>query len=176
MREQGVRAVQMRFGRLISDQGVIPDLYRIDKKGNAFWSRIGSGEQWMPWIHAVDGINMIIHAIEQEEISGPLNAVAPEAIQQQQFAKELARVLPSSTFKIPMYETVANWMLPKRANLILEGRKVIPRVAEETQFDFKYRTIASAMDSLEGFLIPIDWKSPANHYVDGTQKDGVPRN
>lgn len=175
MQEYGIRTVQMRFGHVLSDHGIVSNLYRVDRKGRAFWSRIGSGEQWMPWIHTIDAVNMMIHAIEQEEVSGPVNAVAPEAIRQQQFANEISKILPFPTLKIPMNETVANWLLPGRANIILEGRHVVPSVAEATGFDFKFRTIASAVESLRPVIKPIDWRNPASHYFDPTTRDTVPR-
>lgn len=170
----GTRTVQMRFGQVISDIGIIADHYRIDKKGKAFWSRVGSGEQWMPWIHFADAIRMIIHTIENETIQGPLNAVAPEAIRQQQLADEMKRHLPFPTITIPMPKTVANWRLPKRSHLILEGRKVVPQVALDTHFNFQYPTIEKAIESISEDLVPTQWKNPVNAYFDPSKPRGNP--
>ena len=164
----------MRLGQIIADVGLIKDHYRIDSVGKAYWTRIGSGEQWFPWIHLIDAANMVIHAIEQENVQGALNAVAPEAIRQHEFAEELKRNLPSTTLKIPMPATIAHWRLPKRSHHILEGRKVVPQVALDTLFDYKYPTISEAIQSIQDELVPIQWKNPINTYFDPTKPDGKP--
>lgn len=164
----------MRLGQVIADHGFMLDHHRIDKKGRAFWSRIGDGSQWMPWIHIVDAVRMMVHAIEREEVQGPLNAVAPEAIRQEQFADELKRQLPFPSLTIPMPATVAHWRLPKRSHLILEGRKVIPKAAQDSHFEFQYPTIASALASVQEDLVPIQWKNPVNTYFDPNKRHGKP--
>lgn len=164
----------MRLGQVVADIGFLEQHYRIDRKGRAYWSRVGSGEQWMPWIHITDVIHMFIHAIEQESVQGPLNAVAPEAIRQQQLADELKRHLPFSSITIPMPETVAHWRMPKRSHLILEGRKVVPKVAQDTHFQFEYPTIAKAISSIKEDLVPIQWKNPVNTFFDPSKPRGNP--
>lgn len=164
--ELGIRTVQMRFGHVIGDKGFLPNIHRIDDMGKAFWTKIGSGEQWFPWIHINDAMSMIIHAIEHEDVRGVVNAVAPQPIRQKQFAEALSAVLPNKTWKFNMPETVANWNYPKRAHLLTEGRRVIPRVAQEANFHYLYPTIESALESQRHLIIPIDWKNPVNRYVD----------
>jgi len=173
MAELGIRTVHVRLGHVIGDRSFVHDTHRIDKKGRAFWSRIGSGEQWMPWIHVKDAVRLIKYVIENDNIRGVVNGVSPEAIRQKDFAEALKATLPSKTLKIPMPETVAHWMYPKRAHLLLEGRKVIPRVAMASDFVYSHPNIHDAMDSIRDTLIPVQWKNPVNTYFNPHSKDGL---
>ena len=166
MRDMDMRTVQLRLGHVLGKKGFLHDVHRIDKWGRAWWSRLGSGEQWFPWIHHKDAFGMIIHAIENESIQGPLNVVAPEQVKQKQVADYLTRALPTRTWKFPMPETAIHWNFPGRAHLLLEGRRVLPQVAQETGFHFQYPTLADAMSSLQPDLMPIKWKNPSKKYFD----------
>jgi NAD dependent epimerase/dehydratase family enzyme len=162
----GIRTVQLRLGHVLGDKGFVADVHRMDEKGRAFWTKIGSGDQWLPWIHVSDAIDMITHAIDNESVRGVVNGVAPQQVKQIEFAEHLRSVLPSKTWKFPMPETVANWTYPKRAHILTEGRYVIPRVALETDFRFNHPNLDSAMETLKPHLIPIRWKNPVNKYFD----------
>lgn len=164
----GIRTVQMRLGHVLgpAPASLLHKVQKIDQWGRFWWSRIGSGEQWFPWIHMADACNMMAAAIENEFIKGPVNCVAPKPIQQKEFAQALKSVLPSRSFTLPMTETAINWMYPHRAHFLLEGRRVEPRVAQDVGFDFAFPDIHTAMDSLQDELIPIRWKNPSDRYFD----------
>lgn len=60
----------MRLGNVLAHKGYIQDVYKLDKKGRFFLSTLGSGEQWHPWIHIADAVNLIIKSIENEDVHG----------------------------------------------------------------------------------------------------------
>jgi NAD dependent epimerase/dehydratase family enzyme len=166
MQDMGLRTVQVRFGHVLGEEGYLQDVHRIDKWGRAWWTGMGTGDQWFPWIHIQDACNLIIHAIENENVQGPVNGVAPEMVKQKQLANLLTRALPPRTWKFPMPNTAINWFYPGRAHFLTEGRKVRPQVAQETGFTYIFPTLTETMSSLKPTLVPIKWKNPANRYFD----------
>ena len=172
LEEQGIKTVQLRTGHVLGDRGYLRQVQMMDERGRAFWSKIGSGEQWFPWIHIEDFVRLVCYIVESNRFHGVVNAVAPQAVRQKELAELLKGVLPRKTYKIPMPETVAHWLYPKRAHLLLEGRQVYPTVALQHDFNFKHPTLPEAINSLKGHIAPTDWINPANMYLDPTRKDG----
>ena len=88
----GVRVAILRSGLVLSRAGgflgkLLP-LFRLGAGGH-----VGTGKQWLPWIHIDDEIALIRHAMAASSVSGVLNAVAPEPVTNAEFTKALGRVL-----------------------------------------------------------------------------------
>lgn len=105
---------------------------------------VGSGKQFMPWIHIEDLVGLFIHAIENENVKGILNGVAPHVVTNGEFSKAFGRALWRPVL-IPLPAAVVNLLFgAERAKMMVEGQKVIPKRTLESGFRFKFTNITSA--------------------------------
>jgi uncharacterized protein (TIGR01777 family) len=108
---------------------------------------MGSGRQWMPWIHLEDQARLILFALEDMNVRGPLNATAPWPVRQSDFAKTLGRVLRRPVFlHAPAF--VLRLILRGLAEEMLESKRAVPAAAAEHGFGFKYPELEPALRDL----------------------------
>jgi uncharacterized protein (TIGR01777 family) len=103
--------------------------------------RLGSGRQWFPWIHIDDLVALVRRAIEDEEITGPLNAVAPDLRRQREFARELGRTLRRPSL-VPAPAPALRLLLGEQADLLLHGQRAVPSV----ELDYRYGDLRAALE------------------------------
>ena len=113
-----------------------------------FWLGLGgpinSGKQWFPWIHADDVAGIINHALEHDNVTGVLNAVAPQQCTNAEFTRAFGQALWRPAF-LPMPGFVINLMLGSdRASVVNEGAKIVPKRTLEYGYKFLYPDINSA--------------------------------
>ena len=88
----GIRVVTMRFGVILGrDGGAFPKMARPFKFG--LGGRLGSGKQWLSWIHIEDVVSLIAFALERDGMRGPVNATAPNPVTNAKLTRTLASVL-----------------------------------------------------------------------------------
>jgi uncharacterized protein len=142
----GVRCVLMRFGVVLGNEaGALPLMvlpYKFFVGG-----RVGSGKQWVSWVHIQDVIRAIAFAVENKQIHGPVNVTAPNPLRMNEFGKSIAAVLHRPHW-IPVPAFAMKLLLGKKSKLVLEGQHVLPRVLVEEKFDFLFPTIDSALEDL----------------------------
>lgn len=108
---------------------------------------LGSGTQYLPWIHVDDWTAMVSWIIQDGRVSGPLNACAPEPVTNREFTRTLARVLRRpAIFTAPAF--VMRAALGEMAGMLLTGQRALPVRAEQLGFRFTYRALAPALESL----------------------------
>ncbi len=144
----GIRVCCLRTGIVLDTQGgalatMLP-IYRWGLGGP-----MGSGGQYFPWIHLEDLVRMIGHCLDSPTISGPVNAVAPTAITQRQFASALGKSLGRPAF-LPAPKFGLRLLLGEFANSLFDSQHVSPKVALDSGFTFRYGTIDAALDELLG--------------------------
>ena len=105
---------------------------------------LGSGRQWMPWIHVADLARLYLHAAETTSITGPMNAVAPNPVRNSEFTKVLARQLRRPAFMPAPYFGL-RLVFGEFAQVLFASQRVIPRVALDTGFVFQYPELANAL-------------------------------
>jgi uncharacterized protein (TIGR01777 family) len=105
---------------------------------------LGSGRQWMPWIHVADLARLYLHAAETMSIVGPMNAVAPNPVRNSEFTKVLARQLHRPAFMPAPYFGL-RLVFGEFAQVLFASQRVIPRVALDTGFVFQYPELAGAL-------------------------------
>jgi hypothetical protein len=139
----GVRVIPLRFGVVLGRHGgalkkmLLP--FRLGLGGT-----LGSGRQWMSWIHLDDLISLILFAIQTPEFTGPANAVAPKPVTNAQFTQELARALHRpAAFSVP--EMALNLLFGEMADVILASQRVSPDAALRAGFQFRYPDIGAAL-------------------------------
>ena len=145
----GVRVVRMRFGVVLGRQGeAFEKLVRILKTG--LGGPLGSGLQWMPWIHVEDAARLILRAVEQDSIRGPINLTAPEAVTNAIFTQSLAKALHRPAFFHAPIFAMRLLLRGMADEMLLGSQRVNPRVATDSGYTFTHPTLAGALASLLG--------------------------
>ncbi len=105
---------------------------------------VGSGQQWMPWIHHADIVGIFALAVEDSAAAGPINGTAPGPVRNQDFGKALGAVLHRPAF-LPTPAFGLRLMLGEVADVILEGQRALPRKAESLGYAFRFPTLDAAL-------------------------------
>ncbi len=109
--------------------------------------RLGSGMQWMSWIHIDDVIGLIVHVINQQ-VDGPINATALEPVQNAGFTRALAGALHRPGF-LPLPGFVLKLLLGEMAEtILLRGQKVLPAKALAIEYEFRFPGLKAAFANL----------------------------
>ena len=108
---------------------------------------LGSGRQWMPWIHIEDEVGLIQFLIENERARGAFNGTAPNPVTMAEFSKTLGGVLNRPSWaRVP--PSVLALMVGEMAEMLLNGQRAIPEAAMKLGFKFKYPNLKLALESL----------------------------
>src|SRR4051812_18229941 len=127
-REFGLRVVLLRVATVLGrNGGALKPMLVPFKLG--IGGRFGDGKQWMPWIHLDDLVSLYIFAAQKGSAEGPLNAVAPETVTNDQFTKTLGNVLGRPTL-IPAPRFALRAVLGELAAFVLSSQRVIPKATE----------------------------------------------
>ncbi|TDL75751.1 TIGR01777 family protein [Rhodococcus qingshengii] len=141
-----IRAVFMRFGVVLGkEEGALPLMampYRLFVGG-----KVGSGEQWVSWVHVTDVVRAILFAITSNYLSGPINVTAPAPLRMNEFGKSIGSVLNRPHW-LPVPSFAMKMVLGQKSALVLEGQHVIPQVLQENGFEFRFPIILSAIEDL----------------------------
>jgi uncharacterized protein (TIGR01777 family) len=112
-----------------------------------FGAIMGPGSQWMPWIHLEDEARLILFAIENMDVAGPLNAAAPWPVRQRDFARALGRSIRRPVFlRVPAF--ALRLVLRGLADELLESKRVLPAAALDYGYGFKYPELEPALRDL----------------------------
>lgn len=143
----GMRVITSRTGMVLGrDGGAFPLLRRVFSCG--LGGRLGSGRQWMPWIHIDDAVQLLLLAITTETVSGPLNLCAPEAVTNAEFTQKLAAVLHRPAFFHAPAFALKLLLRGMADEMFLGGQRVVPRVATRMGCLFLHPTLSGALASL----------------------------
>ncbi|SEG68007.1 TIGR01777 family oxidoreductase [Paenibacillus sp. UNC499MF] len=146
------RIVKIRTGLVLgTDGGAFPKMALPFKFGAG--GRIGSGNQWMSWIHIADMVALIDACIRNDEISGPVNATAPHPVRNREFAQTLGGVL-RRPHVLPLPAFALKLVLGELSMLLLEGQRVLPRKLLEHEFRFRFPKLEEALLDLTGAKSP----------------------
>jgi uncharacterized protein len=110
--------------------------------------RLGSGKQWMPWIHIDDEVGLIQFLIETEKARGAFNATAPNPVTMSEFSSALGKVLNRPSWA-PVPASALTLFLGEMADMLLAGQHALPAAAERLGFRFKYTNVVNALASLD---------------------------
>jgi hypothetical protein len=146
-REAGTRVVHPRIGIVLGrESGALKEMlppFRAFVGGP-----LGHGKQQMSWIHADDAVRALVFALDRSELSGPVDLTAPNPVSMDEFARTLGRVLHRPAFaRVPALAVEA--MLGKeRAQIVLAGQRVLPRVLQKAGFEFRFQQLEDALRDL----------------------------
>ena len=139
-----IRTVKIRTGLVLGkNDGFLKKLIPLFKY--RLGSALGSGKQYMPWIHVDDLCSIYLQAIENAEMSGPYNAAINDNTTNTIFSKTLARVFGYSIWlpNVPVF--VLKMVLGEMSKIVLTGRRVSSNKIEETGFKFKFTKLEEAL-------------------------------
>jgi uncharacterized protein len=140
----GLRVVRMRtsmvFGRGAPAFNLLTLPVRLFVGGP-----LGSGRQWFTWIHIDDIVGLYRFGLENERLSGAVNAVATDVRRQLEVAKEIGRILHRPTW-FPAPAPLLRVALGAMSELLLDGRKAVPETAAAAGYQFKFGGLPQALE------------------------------
>lgn len=145
LEEHGTRVVCLRIGIVLgAEGGALEKMLPIFRMG--IGGRLGSGKQWVAWIHVDDLVSMIQWSLESD-VKGPVNATAPNPVRNSQLTKTLAAAVNRPAF-IPAPWFALRLALGEFANTLFYSQRVVPTVATEQGFEFKFPDLESAIENI----------------------------
>lgn len=144
------RTAKIRIGVVLSaESGALPKLIQPIKFGVG--AALGSGKQWMSWIHVNDLCQQFVRAIEDKKMTGAYNAVAPQPVNNQEITKAAAAVL-SRPLLLPNVPKFALKLALGEMAIVVTGGTFVEnkRIAEETDFVYQFPEIIGALHDLIG--------------------------
>lgn len=144
--QNDTRVVIARMGIVLGREGgplprmVMP--YRFFVGG-----KVGTGKQWVSWIHIEDLCSSFHYLIEEEKVSGAVNITAPEPVQMNEFGRAIGAALHRPHwFPVPSF--AMRFMMGDMSEIVLQGHRVIPNKLLNSGYTFKFTTITSALQAL----------------------------
>ncbi|MEH7345735.1 TIGR01777 family oxidoreductase [Bacillus sp. JJ1532] len=142
-KELGIRTVCCRFGIILDKtDGALPRMalpYKLFAGG-----KVGSGEQWVSWIHLRDVVNGIIFCMENKNMEGPVNFTAPHPVRMKEFGQILGKTLQRPHW-IPAPGFALKSLLGEMSVLVLEGQKVLPEKLASNGYPFLFKHLHKAL-------------------------------
>lgn len=145
--DAGTRVCRLRTGIVLGPGGgalqsmLLP--FRLGLGG-----RLGSGRQWMSWVHQADLVRLIVHCLDKEGLSGPVNGTAPNPVTNRFFTRSLAKALHRpAIFPVPPFMLRA-LMADMADELLLVSQRVLPEVALESGFQFHFPELVPALEQI----------------------------
>jgi uncharacterized protein (TIGR01777 family) len=139
----GCRLVKLRIGIVLGpDGGALGKMLPVFRMG--FGGPVGSGRQWMSWIHRHDLCRLIATALEDSAYSGVYNAVSPQPTTMGAFAAALGKALGRPSL-LPVPGPILQLLLGDGAQVVLEGQQVLPERLLAQGFDFQYPQLNAAL-------------------------------
>jgi uncharacterized protein len=148
--EAGVRVVRMRNGLVLGrDGGILGRLLTPFRLG--LGGRIGSGEQWMPWISLDDVVAATLYALGNNDLEGPVNLTAPEPVRNKDFTAALGRAVHRpAAIPTPLAPLRALYGSELVEHVLLAGQRALPRALESSGFQFRHTTLDDALHAALG--------------------------
>ncbi len=144
----GIRRCVLRTGIVLSTAGgALPRLampFKLFAGGP-----VGSGRQWMPWIHMADELGAIRFLLDQTEASGPFNLSAPNPVTNRAFGQALGRAMGRSAV-MPAPAFAMKLLFGEMSTILLEGQRVVPTALQAAGYTFQFATVDQALADLYG--------------------------
>lgn len=141
----GVRVVRLRLGMVLGHGGALAKL--IPPFRFCVGGRLGSGRQWMPWIHVDDAVNLILFALNYVVIRGAVNATSPHPVTNEEFTSRLAIALHRPAF-LPVPAFALRLVFGEMSEVLLASQRVLPTVAKSAGFRYQFPDLHGALENL----------------------------
>ena len=148
-RSLGLRLLKFRTGVVLNkDGGALPQMAMPVKL--SFGSPFGNGKQWIPWIHWQDAMDMYLYGIENINLTGVYNMVAPNPVTNKQFTRAIAKQLHRPLWLPNVPAFVFKLLLGEMSIIVLGSTKVSAKKIEKEGYIFKYSRLAEALKEIYG--------------------------
>jgi uncharacterized protein (TIGR01777 family) len=142
----GVRVALPRIGIVLAKEGgALANLLTPFKL--YVGGRMGSGNQWMSWIHLADMVGLLLLALDHTGATGPINGTAPEPVTNKEFTQSLSRALHRPAL-LPSPRFMLRAMLGEVADVVATGQRVLPRRALELHYAFQFPNLDGALANI----------------------------
>jgi uncharacterized protein len=147
--QAGIRVVKLRLGVILTpDGGIMGSMLRPFKLG--LGGKVGSGKQVISWVAMDDVVAVISFILQNESVRGPVNAVAPQPVTNEEFTRTLGRVLSRPTF-MAMPAFAARLAFGEMADeMMLSSTRVAPKVLNDAGFKFQFPELEGAVRAMLG--------------------------
>lgn len=145
VKESGTRLVILRTGIVLGMGGAIAKMlppFQLFAGGT-----LGSGHQWVSWIHREDLVNLILTALTQPNMEGTFNATAPNPVPMAELCNTLGEVLNRPSW-LPVPDFALEALLGDAAVVVLEGQKVLPKQTQASGFKYQYPSVKQALQEI----------------------------
>jgi uncharacterized protein (TIGR01777 family) len=140
------RVVLLRIGVVLArDGGALPQLVTLSRLG--LGGRLGSGAHYFPWIHIQDLVRVVLFALDTRDLTGPVNATAPDPPTQAVFASTIGHVLNRAT-ALPLPALLLHLALGEKSEMLLASQRVIPKALRARGFHFEFDDLHEALSDL----------------------------
>jgi uncharacterized protein (TIGR01777 family) len=141
-----VRVVKSRFGVVLGrDGGALPNMllpYKLFAGG-----RVGTGEQWMSWVHIDDVISLLAFALENEATKDAFNCTSPFPVRMNKFGRTAGKILKRPHW-LPAPEFAIRLLLGEMSDLILKGQLVLPQNALDRGYTFRFPKLEEGLEDI----------------------------
>ena len=145
----GVRVTRLRMGHVLARDADLVGFLSLPVR-LFLGGRLGSGQQWISWIHIDDAVAIFRRAITDPDAGGVINATSPGAVRQVDFVRSMARVLRRPAW-FPAPAWLIRIVLGEQSALLLGSRRVAPeRALDELGYSFRYPSLDGAIDDVLG--------------------------
>jgi uncharacterized protein len=141
----GLRVVRLRLGMVLGHGGALAKLLPPFRFG--LGGRLGSGHQWMAWIHVDDAVNLILFALNYAAVRGAVNATAPHPVTNEEFTGRLALELHRPAI-VPVPSFALKLVFGEMSEVLLASQRVLPTVAKSAGFRFQYPDLQAALGNI----------------------------
>ncbi len=142
LRATSARTTLIRTGFVLGNDGgamqLIAPVFRLGGGGP-----LGNGRQWMSCVHVDDVAGIILHALERDSVSGPLNAVLPDPVRNTDFTKAIARAVHRPAF-FPAPAFAIKLALGELSHLLLDSQRVAPTATLSSGYLYRYPNMDAA--------------------------------
>lgn len=144
--ELGIRTIFLRFGVVLERGGGA--LAKMLPPFQFFMGGpLGSGKQWLSWIHRTDTVRLIEFALQKNELQGPINVTAPNPEKMEDFCRVLGKILHRPSW-LPVPGFALKALLGEMSEILLEGQKVLPQKALNAGFVFEFPHLETALKNI----------------------------
>jgi len=140
------RVVILRMGIIISKDGALKKITRMINSG--FGSSIGTGNQWMPWIHISDLCKIFEFFLENKSLNGTFNAVSPEHVSNEELTRKTAILLRRKLILPKTPRFIIKILFGELSTILINGNKVSSEKIQKIGFEFKYEKIEHALNNV----------------------------
>jgi uncharacterized protein (TIGR01777 family) len=142
----GPRLAVMRTGVVLSKKGGVLAPFILQNRLFA-GGPLGSGRQWISWIHIHDLARAFVFFLERQDVQGVFNVTAPQPLTNVNFGRTVSQVM-HRPFWAPVPSFALKLVLGEMSELVLEGQRVLPRRLLEMGFQFQFDTLQKAVEDL----------------------------